>query len=441
LLTSIVVVGIAFSLPQLAAAQSPCAQWDVSQGWYAMQGDYRVQFQLRQRLTNLEGSASYYQRGKDGGWVLFIPITTFGGTVEGAVTGTLRGDSIEIDTGWGGVYIGKIDNTGRIDGYTYDKKDSTSKANWYSDRRMNCLQRVGAGAPPATAQPKPRLDRVSNDFNGDGHADILWHNATTGESQVWLMNGSSRVGRATIVEGARPFLVKAPWRVAGSNDVNGDRKPDIVWHNSSTGETQVWFMNGHRISSRVTVVGENGRAAFVKAPFRIVGTGDFNQDGKADILWHNSSTNETQMWLMNDHRVSGRATVLAENGQAIFVGAPWRIVSSNDMNGDRKPDIVWHNSSTGETQVWLMNVHRISGRVTVVGENGSAALVGAPWRIVGTNDFNRDGHADILWHNSSSGETQIWFMNGTRIGRRATVDAARDGGGNLVKAPWSIVSH
>jgi len=28
------------------------------------------------------------------------------------------------------------------------------------------------------------------DFNGDGRADILWRNSSTGENYVWLMNGT-----------------------------------------------------------------------------------------------------------------------------------------------------------------------------------------------------------------------------------------------------------
>jgi hypothetical protein len=31
------------------------------------------------------------------------------------------------------------------------------------------------------------------------------------------------------------------------------RASDILWYNSSTGETQVWYMNGHRLVDRGTV--------------------------------------------------------------------------------------------------------------------------------------------------------------------------------------------
>ena len=294
-----------------------------------------------------------------------------------------------------------------------------------------CSDEIAVAPPPL----------ASNDFNGDGHGDILWHNATTGEAQIWKMSGASRVGRATLNDGTQPVHIGPPWHIVGSRDFNGDRKSDVLWHNSSTGETQFWFMDGARLAGRATVVAENGSPIYIGPPWSIVGTSDMNGDRQSDIVWHNSATGETQIWFMNAHRLVGRATVLGENGSAALVGTPWRIAGINDMNGDGKADIVWHNGTTGETQLWFMNGHRLTGRATVIAENGGAIAVGAPWRIVGTNDFNQDGKADIVWHNGSSGETQMWFMNGRSIVHRATVNAAQDGGGAFVGLPWSIMNQ
>ena len=159
-LLSVLALAGALATPQLANAQTACAAWDVSQGWYAIQGSHNVSFQLRQQRTQLEGAAAYYRPGETTwgkGIAFFIPMQSFGGQVEGRVTGSVDGDSIELETAWGGVYVGTIDATGRIDGYTYDKRNSTSSARWYSDRRMNCLARAGAPAapPPAAMQPLP----------------------------------------------------------------------------------------------------------------------------------------------------------------------------------------------------------------------------------------------------------------------------------------------
>ncbi|TCJ35033.1 MULTISPECIES: hypothetical protein [unclassified Parafrankia] len=49
-------------------------------------------------------------------------------------------------------------------------------------------------------------------------------------------------------------------------------EPSIVWYNSQTGETQIWYMNGHQLLRRGAVLGENGAPAFIGPPFSIVGT-------------------------------------------------------------------------------------------------------------------------------------------------------------------------
>jgi len=42
-------------------------------------------------------------------------------------------------------------------------------------------------------------------------------------------------------------------------------------------------------------------------------------------------------------------------------------------------------------------------------------FAGANWVIKGTVDFNNDGYADILWYNTVTFQTMIWLMNGTTI--------------------------
>jgi hypothetical protein len=411
----------ALAAPLASAEPAPCTQWNVSQGWYARQGNgIDAMFLLQQRGTLLKGTGTYKSR----------PVSSVIVAVEsGPVTGTVRGDAIELQTSWGGVYKGRIAADGRIAGTTFPKDNPNAAVPWSGDRPVTCMSRT--------------LPRASNDFNGDGNADILWHNAATGEAQVWLMRGASRIGRATLVDGAGQAVhIGPPWHVAGSRDFDSDGKADVLWHNSSTGETQLWFMNGHVLGRRATVVDRAGQAVYIGPPWSIVGTYGVAGERRVGIVWHNSTTGRVQIWLLDRNTIVDRAWVRKDAAAALQIGGDRRIAAVSDVDGDRVPDLVLHNAATGLTQVYALDAQaKVRSRDAVVTKDGGSMAVGAPWRIAGANDFNRDGNADILWHNAATGETQVWFMEGPRILRRASVDAARDGGGALVGQPWTIVSR
>jgi fibronectin type III domain protein len=283
---------------------------------------------------------------------------------------------------------------------------------------------------------KQRSTAVST---GNSISDILWYNSSTGESQIWFMDHQKLFSRATVLgEDGHPTFIGPPWSIVGVGDFNGDGQAGILWHNSSTGEPQIWFMDRQKVSIRATVLFEDGRPAFVGPPWSIVGVGDFDGDKKGDILWHNSSTDEPQIWFMDRQKVSTRATVLFEDGRPAFVGPPWSIVGVGDFNGDGQAGILWHNSSTGEPQIWFMDRQKVSTRATVLFEDGRPAFVGPPWSIVGVGDFDGDKKSDILWYNSSTGEIQIWFMADNKLRSRATV-LGEDGHPIFIGPPWSIV--
>ena len=108
------------------------------------------------------------------------------------------------------------------------------------------------------------------------------------------MNGTSIIGA-----GALPN--PGPnWHAAGTGDFNGDGKADILWQNID-GTPVIWEMNG------TSIIGA-GALPNPGPSWHGAGTGDFNGDGKADILWQ-SSDGTPVIWEMNGTSIIGSGIV------------------------------------------------------------------------------------------------------------------------------------
>ena len=131
-------------------------------------------------------------------------------------------------------------------------------------------------------------------------SDILWRNSG-GVMAAWDMN-SGAITSAVLTSGGVPVNPDPTWSIAGISDFNGDGSADLLWRNTS-GEVATWLMNGNTITSGADVT-SGGVAVRPDATWSVAGTGDFNGDGTADILWRNTS-GELTTWLMNGNTIIG----------------------------------------------------------------------------------------------------------------------------------------
>jgi hypothetical protein len=94
----------------------------------------------------------------------------------------------------------------------------------------------------------------TGDFNGDGMTDILWHN-TNGHTSIWLMTTN---GTQVQVLSTKNFgIIPTSWNIAVTGDFNGDGKSDILWSNTN-GDTSIWFMTGNGAQVQTLSVSDMG---------------------------------------------------------------------------------------------------------------------------------------------------------------------------------------
>jgi hypothetical protein len=78
-----------------------------------------------------------------------------------------------------------------------------------------------------------------------------------------------------------------------------------------------------------------------------------------------------------------------------------------DFNGDGKTDLLLENPSTFQAAVWLMDGTTVVAS-PVIGTEAQG------WGIVDVSDFNADGKSDLLLENSNH-DLGVWLMDGITV--------------------------
>jgi hypothetical protein len=228
----------------------------------------------------------------------------------------------------------------------------------------------------------------TGDFNGDGRTDILWRH-DNGLVIDWLgQTNGSFAGNAGL-----HTQVDSTWQIVGTGDFNGDGRSDVLWQ-SNVGAILDWLGQPDG-----TFAGNNQsfNTSFNSA-WHVAGTGDFNGDGIDDILWRNNDGTVTG-WLGQPDGtfVSNQPNLHTQ------VDSTWHIVGTGDFNGDGRSDVLWQ-SNYGAVLDWLGQADG-----TFVGNNQSfTTAFDSSWHVAETGDFNADAVDDILWHNNDGTVTE-WF--------------------------------
>ena len=250
---------------------------------------------------------------------------------------------------------------------------------------------------PLTPGPFPVFDQSFSivgigDFNGDGAADIAWQNQTTKLVVTQQLFGTTTISSGPIANS--PF--DSSFNVVAAGDFNRDTRSDLVYRRSD-GLTEIQFLNGNT-GAGGGIIPNNP----FDSTFRVAGAADFNGDGFSDLLWQRPTDGVTEIQLMTGTTPTGGWIITNNPFDRSF-----SIMGMGDFNGDGKSDLVWRRGSDGLTEIQFLNANNPTGGGLIL--NNPFATT---FQVAGVGDFNGDGRADIVWHRPD-GLTEIQFMNGT----------------------------
>ncbi|MGW4274738.1 FG-GAP-like repeat-containing protein [Streptomyces seoulensis] len=223
------------------------------------------------------------------------------------------------------------------------------------------------------SSPAPKA-AGSGDLNGDRRADVLVRDKA---GRLWFLPGDQS-GKLVGTGGWNAFNA-----LVRHGDFSGDGREDVIAREASTGKLWLYPGTGTGALGARKLVGTGGWNAMS----RIAGVGDLSGDGRSDLLAVEKSTG--RLWLYPGTGTGALgARKLVGNGGWNGMNA---LVGAGDMNGDGRADLVGREASTGKLWLYPGKTGSLGSR-KLIGAGGWNVMD----TILGLGDVNGDAHVDLV---------------------------------------------
>ncbi len=218
---------------------------------------------------------------------------------------------------------------------------------WFMIDGANAGQAFPGGQDPGHAWTIQGV----GDFDHDGYSDILWRD-TAGQLAIWFQGDATQAAYPGYDN--QPAPVDLAWKVLGIGDVDGDTYSDILWRHND-GQVTVWFMAGD------LRVGDSEQKN-LNNKFQLQAIGDFDGNLRSDILWRDATNGLLTIWF-DGNAFNGGAYPTYGNlppNYSGFLNPTWNVEGVGDFDHDGRDDILWRESG-GQLAIWLVDGVRFVG--------------------------------------------------------------------------------
>ena len=207
----------------------------------------------------------------------------YNSTIGSASTGISNGDGtftyqgVGISTGFTFVRLADFTGNGKADLFIYAAQRAMLTP-------ASVMARVALPSPRSSS-PRTTTCSISGDLNGDGKADLILYNSSTGGAFTGIGNGSG--GFSTIT----PLTLSSGFTSVRLADYSGNGLAGVTLYNNAT--TTAFFGTGTGTGTF------NFQSLSWSAGYNNVVPEDVNGDGKVDVILYNNSTGTEYTGISN----------------------------------------------------------------------------------------------------------------------------------------------